>query len=122
MEAIRDGTLAFLAAVGLSTLVWMLGSWLFRREKPKLAELRLLLPLRGEAQALEGQMRLLRQMQSRLPGARIVLLDCGLTQEARAMADYLVRREPGAELCRRETDTQETGERKSNGDGDDVLL
>lgn len=121
MEAIQDGVLAFLAAVGLSTLVWMLGGWLFRRERPELAELRLLLPLRGDAEALEAQMRALRQMQSQLPGAQIVLLDCGLTERARSMADYLTRREAGAALCRWKMDTQETGERKSDGDGDDVL-
>ena len=34
----------------------------------------------------------------RLPGARIVLADCGLTRDARALAAYLADREPGVAL------------------------
>ena len=34
----------------------------------------------------------------RLPGARVVLVDCGLTGEAKALAEYLARREKDAVL------------------------
>ena len=35
-------------------------------------------------------------MRSSLPGARIVIVDCGLTAEARGLADYLAEREDNA--------------------------
>ena len=35
-------------------------------------------------------------VRSSLPGARIVIVDCGLTAEARGLADYLAEREDNA--------------------------
>ena len=35
-------------------------------------------------------------MRSSLPGAQIVIADCGLTAEARGLADYLAEREDNA--------------------------
>ena len=40
----------------------------------------------------------LRRLRGRLPGARIVLADCGLTRDARALAAYLADRDPGVAL------------------------
>ena len=37
---------------------------------------------RDDAPAREADIRELRRLQSRLPGVRIVLADCGLTEEA----------------------------------------
>lgn len=45
----------------------------------------LVLPVRGEALALEHDVRELRRVRSSLPGAQIVIADCGLTAEARAL-------------------------------------
>ena len=42
--------------------------------------------------------RELRRLRGRLPGARIVLADCGLTRDARALAAYLADRDPGVAL------------------------
>ena len=53
---------------------------------------------RGEALAMEADVRELRRVQGRLPGAEIVLVDCGLTEDARAMANYLADREKNAEV------------------------
>ena len=58
----------------------------------------LVLPLRGEALAMEADVRELRRLRGRLPGARIVLADCGLTRDARALAAYLADRDPGVAL------------------------
>ena len=43
-------------------------------------------------------LRELRRLRGRLPGARIVLADCGLTRDARALAAYLADRDPGVAL------------------------
>ena len=77
MTLLQDGLIAFLSAVGLTALV---------------------LPLRGEALAMEADVRELRRLQSRLPGARMVLVDCGLTEDARGLAQYLADREKRGEL------------------------
>ena len=59
----------------------------------------LVLPLRGEALAMEADVRELRRLKNRLPGARIVLADCGMTADARALAAYLADREQGVALA-----------------------
>ncbi len=45
---------------------------------------------------MEHDVRELRRVRSSLPGARIVIADCGLTAEARGLADYLAEREDNA--------------------------
>ena len=92
MTLLQDGLIAFFSAVGVTTLVWIVAGAFFR------AGLLLVLPLRGEALAMEADVRELRRLRGRLPGARIVLADCGLTRDARALAAYLADRDPGVAL------------------------
>ena len=66
--------------------------------RPIVPGLLLVLPLRGEALAMEADVRELRRLRGRLPGARIVLADWGLTRDARALAAYLADRAPGVAL------------------------
>ena len=98
MVWMQDGLLAFLSAVGLTTVVWLLGGALFRGGRNAVPGLLLVLPLRGEALAMESDVRELRRVQGQLPGAKIVLADCGLTEEARGLAAYLADREKNADL------------------------
>ena len=98
MVVLQEGIIAFLSAVGLTTVVWLSAGVLFRAERPSVPGLLLVLPLRGEAPAMEADMRELRRLQGRLPGARIVLADCGLTDDARGLAQYLADREEDAAL------------------------
>lgn len=99
MLLLQDGVLAFLSAVGLTTIVWALaGAVLHMGGRPAVPGLLLVLPLRGEALAMEADVRELRRVQGGLPGARIVLADCGLTPDARALAQYLADREKNAAL------------------------
>lgn len=98
MELMRDGVLAFLAAVGMTTLTWMGAGLVFHIGRPLIPGLLLVLPVRGEAPALEEDVRELRRLQGRLPGAKIVLADCGLNEEARSLAQYLADREEHAVL------------------------
>ena len=92
MILLQDGCIAFLAAVGLTTVVWLVAGAIFHAGRPAIPGLLLVLPLRGEALAMESDVRELRRVQAQLTGARIVLADCGLTPDARALAQYLADR------------------------------
>lgn len=98
MVLLQDGVIAFLSAVGLTTVVWFLAGAFLHAGRPTVPGLLLVLPLRGEALAMEADVRELRRVQGRLPGAKIVLADCGLTEDARGLAQYLADREKNAEL------------------------
>ena len=98
MVLLQDGIIAFLSAVGLTTVVWLAAGTVLHAGRPAISGLMLVLPLRGEALALEGDFRELRRIQGRLPGAKIILADCGLTEDAREVAQYLADREENAEL------------------------
>lgn len=99
MLLLQDGVLAFLSAVGLTTSVWALaGAALRIGGRPAIPGLLLVLPLKGEALAMEADVRELRRVQGSLPGARILLADCGLTPDAQALARYLADREKNAAL------------------------
>lgn len=98
MVLLHDGLLAFFSAVGVTTVVWLLAGAFLRAGRPTIPGLLLVLPLRGEALAMEADVRELRRLRQRLPGARIVLSDCGMSADARALAAYLVDREEGISL------------------------
>ena len=96
MNVFRDGVIAFFSAVGMTTVVWLLAGAVLHAGRPTIPGLLLVLPVRGEALALEHDVRELRRVRSSLPGAQIVIADCGLTAEARGLADYLAEREDNA--------------------------
>ena len=98
MTLLQDGLIAFLSAVGLTALVWLVAGAVLHTGRPIVPGLLLVLPLRGEALAMEADVRELRRLPSRLPGARMVLVDCGLTEDARGLAQYLADREKRGEL------------------------
>ena len=58
----------FLSAVGLTTVVWLASGVLLGTGRPQVPGLLLVLPLRGEALAMEADVRELRRLQGRLPG------------------------------------------------------
>ena len=99
MVLLQDGLIAFFSAVGVVTVVWMAAGVLLRAGRPTIPGLLLVLPLRGEALAMEADVRELRRVQNQLPGSRILLADCGMTEDARQMALYLADRQENAELC-----------------------
>ena len=98
MYLLQDGILAFLSAVGLTTVIWFIAGALLHAGRPTIPGLMLVLPLKGEAVSMEADVRELRRLQNQLPGAKIVLSDCGMTAEARALAEYLVARQDNAEI------------------------
>ena len=98
MTLLQDGILAFFSAVGMTTVVWLAAGALLHAGRPMVPGLMLVLPLKGEALAMENDVRELRRIQGRLPGAKIVLADCGMTEDARGLSQYLADREENAEL------------------------
>lgn len=98
MMLLQDGCIAFFAAVGLTTVVWLVAGAVFHAGRPSVPGLLLVLPLRGEALAMESDVREIRRVQGQLPGSKIVLADCGLTPDARGLAQYLANREKNAVL------------------------
>ena len=70
MLLLQDGVLAFLSAVGLTTTVWVFaGALLHAGGRPAIPGLLLVLPLKGEALAMEADVRELRRVQGSLPHA-----------------------------------------------------
>ena len=98
MVLLRDGILTFFSAVGVTTVVWLAVGVFLRGGRRRVPGLLLVLPLRGEALAMEADVRELRRVRNTLPGAKILLADCGMTENARALAQYLADREDGAAL------------------------
>ena len=98
MTLLQDGILAFFSAVGMTTVVWLAAGAILHAGRPTVPGLMLVLPLKGEAMAMENDVRELRRVQGRLPGAKIVLADCGMTDDARLLAAYLADREKNAVL------------------------
>lgn len=98
MVLLQDGLIAFFSAVGVTTVIWLVAGALLRTGRPAVPGLLLVLPLQGEALAMEADVRELRRIQGQLSGAKIVLADCGMTQDAKALACYLADRERNAEL------------------------
>ena len=103
MVLLQDGLIAFLSAVGMTTVVWLLAGAVLHAGRPAVPGLLLVLPLRGEALAMESDVRELRRVRHQLPGAKIVLADCGLSDDARALANYLANREDDVFLAEGET-------------------
>ena len=99
MVLLQDGCIAFFSAVGVTTVVWLVAGALLHAGRPTVPGLLLVLPLRGEALAMEADVRELRRLCHRLPGARIVLADCGMSDEARSLAGYLAGRSENIALA-----------------------
>lgn len=97
MELMGDGLIAFLAAVGVSTILWLLAETLLRRHSPA-AEAILVLPVRGDGATLERALRL--TMEQRATGETPILLaDCGLDETGLRLAQSLTQRYSRVQLC-----------------------
>ncbi len=91
MNVLLDGILAFLSAVGLSALLWLLAGALLRCEA---REGYLVLCCDGDGAGLEAACGDIRY--------RIVLVDCGLSGLGRQKARQLVERKRCAALLQAE--------------------
>lgn len=87
MELLHDGVIAALAAIGLTAILWLLASALFRQ--PPVRDtwyVWYVVALSGDGAGLDVTLRALAQNR-RLP---VVLVDCGLTEEGRRAASLAV--------------------------------
>lgn len=97
MKLMGDGLIAFLAAVGVSTILWLLAETLLRRHNP-VAEAVLVLPVRGDGATLERALHL--TMEQRATGETPILLaDCGLDETGLRLAQSLTQRYSRVQLC-----------------------
>ena len=97
-----NGVLAFLAAVGIAALVWLVTGVLLRRRPPEVPAV-LVLPACGNGEALEGWVHSLHEVRGQLGrSAAIAIVDCGLTPEGQRRAEILTRRFGRVTVLRRE--------------------
>lgn len=92
MALFWEGVTAFLEAVGIAAVLWVLFDWVLRPKRD--GGTAVFVPLTGDAAELD---RLLR----RLEGLNVVLVDEGLSDEGRTRAEQAVRRDPNITLKKR---------------------
>lgn len=93
MALFREGLTAFLEAMGIAAVLWVLSGWIMCPKRT--VRLSVFVPLSGDAGELE---RLLR----RLEGLAVVLLDEGLSDEGLRRAEHAAARDPNITLRKRE--------------------
>ena len=88
VSILRDGFIAFLAAVGLVGLTWTLAGVLVRRARRSAAAC-IVLRLEGDARGLDWAVYAACRMAPELGReTRVVLLDCGLSDAGRQRAAF----------------------------------
>lgn len=92
MSGIENSVLAFLAAVGIAALVWLVAGVLLRGGRVEVPAV-LVLPACGNGEALEGWVRALHEARTQLGrSASITIVDCGLTAEGVRRAELLAQK------------------------------
>ena len=92
VSGMENGVLAFLAAVGIAALVWLVAGVLLRGRRAEVPAV-LVLPACGGAEALEGWVRALLEVRAQLGrSAEITVVDCGLTAEGARRVQLLAQR------------------------------
>ena len=103
MRLLQDGLVAMLAAVGLATILWMVASLFIRNRRRLFSNVAAVVQARGAGENLEYTVHTLSQLRyDRGAFGTIVILDCGLTEEGRELAQLLTREEDCVALCPRE--------------------
>ena len=92
MQGIENSVLAFLAAVGIAALVWLVAGMLLRGRQGEVPAT-LVLPVCGGGEALEGWVRTLLEVRAQLGrSAELAVVDCGLTAEGARRVQLLAQR------------------------------
>ena len=100
MGPIVEGCLALLCAAGIAALVWLLFGWLVRPSP--VHTLQVILPGRGDGEALEGDLRWLSWLRrAGLFQGEAVIWDRELTPQGRELALQLALRWPWVTCCPR---------------------
>ncbi len=100
MQLWQDGLVAALAAVGLASILWMAVRTILFAPPPQRWRTAVLISAQGDGAHLEDQVRSLTRL-GREQGAfgRVLIVDCGLTEEGRKLAQLLVREDRWVSLC-----------------------
>lgn len=103
MNLLQDGIIAMLASIGLASILWILvGSLLHFSYRPAMPAY-LVVPAEGDAPELQQTVHELERLRRELRGLpTIVILDCGLFDEARRVAQLLAEEDRRVDLCRPE--------------------
>lgn len=103
MRLLQDGLVAMLAAVGLATLLWMFVGLFLRNRRQLFSKVTAVVPASGAGGDLEYTVHALAQLRYDKGGfGTILILDCGLSEEGRELADLLTREEDYVAFCPRE--------------------
>ena len=92
MALFWEGVAAFLEAIGIAAVLWVLFDWIMYPRRP--VDVPILIPLSGDAEGLAPLLR-------RLSGLPIVLVDEGLSGLGLERAAYAARRDPNITLKKR---------------------
>lgn len=103
VQLLQDGVIAALAAVGLTTLVWLTVTALRFPRRGRAADALAVVPVRGAAAQLEFTVRALERTRYDAGAfSRIVLVDCGADADALAVAARLCAEDYDVTICRPE--------------------
>lgn len=99
MQLWEDGIIALLAAIGLSSLMWILVRAIFFLPSAAHSAI-VLICARGDGEELEQQVRtlLLLRVERGIVG-HILLVDCGLSEEGRRVCSLLARGKHIVSVC-----------------------
>ena len=99
MQLWQDGIIALLAAIGLSSLVWILVRALFFLPPVSHSAI-ILICARGDGEGVEQQVRTLLLLRSQYGiVGQILLVDCGLSEDGKRICRLLARGEHIVTLC-----------------------
>lgn len=104
MQLWQDGLVAMLAAVGLASILWAaVKAVLYGGPREKRPGVVALVSGQGDGAGLEEQVHALRHLREEqgIFGA-ILLVDCGLSEEGRKLAELLSRGDRWVAVCRPE--------------------
>ena len=100
MELLQQGVIAFFAAIGVAAAAWTLAEGLILSRHEKLEQVVVLVPVTQSAPARE---RTVAHFQwTAICGnrfERILIADCGLSDEGRALARLLAQKNANVTLC-----------------------
>lgn len=101
MHLWQDGLVALLAAIGLASLLWgAVRGLFFSRPRLRGTGAMALLPARGDGEGLEEQVHTLQYIRGECGGfGRILLVDCGLTEEGRKLCGLLAGEDRWVSVC-----------------------
>ena len=101
MRLLQDGVVAALAAIGLTAVIFLLISAVVHPRRRGTVGAIALVPVCGEEKRLEYTVRALERSRYEEGGfSRIVIVDCGLAEEYRRVAELLCRDDYDVVLCR----------------------